>query len=181
MDELSELKKLRKKLGITQQELAKKANVSQSLIAKIESGKIDPSYSYAKKIFETLTMLDKENELTAKDLMHRRIYSVKTTDNLKDAINKMRRYKISQMPVLKNKKVVGYISETIILEKLMNGEINLKISDIMESNPPIVPQNTSQGVIINLLQHFPLVLVEEKGELLGIITKADLMKIVISK
>ena len=42
MDELIELKKLRKKLGLTQNQLAKRANVSQSLIAKIESNKIDP-------------------------------------------------------------------------------------------------------------------------------------------
>ncbi|MEM3374743.1 MAG: CBS domain-containing protein [Candidatus Woesearchaeota archaeon] len=178
MEELSELKKIRKKLGITQQELAKKANVSQSLIAKIESGKIDPSYSYAKKIFETLTLLNKETELTAKDIMHRKIYSIKTTDSLKEAIDKMKKHNISQMPVIKNKKVVGYISESLILNAIMKNNPNIKISEIMESSPPIVPENTSQGVIINLLQHFPLVLVEEKGELVGIITKADLIKII---
>ena len=54
MDDLSELRILRKKIGLTQSELAKQASVSQSLIAKIESKKIDPSYTNAKKIFETL-------------------------------------------------------------------------------------------------------------------------------
>lgn len=176
MYELSDLKKIRKKIGITQQELAKKANVSQSLIAKIESNKIDPRYSYAKKIFETLTLLNKENELTAKDIMHKKIYSIKAISSLKEAIDKMKRHNISQMPVIKNKKVVGFISETSILEAITKGNISSKVSDIMDSTPPIVPLNTSQGMIINLLQHFPLILVEEKGEPIGIITKADLMK-----
>ncbi len=182
MDELIELKKLRKKLELTQTELAERANVSQSLIAKIESGNIEPSYSNAKKLFETLSLLDKKNELTAKDLMHSKIIYISNTDTLKEAIMKMRKHNISQMPVMKNKKVVGYISETLILDKLIEGEMqSLKVGDIMESSPPIVPPNTSQGMIANLLQHFPFVLIEEKGELIGIVTKADLLKVVYNK
>jgi predicted transcriptional regulator len=179
MDELTDLKKIRKKIGITQSQLAKRANVSQSLIAKIEAKKIDPSYTNAKKLFETLSMLDKETELCARDIMYQRIISVKSTDTLKDTILKMKRYNISQMPVMKNKKVVGYISETVLLDKLIAGDTqSLKAGDIMESSPPILPPTTSQGVIANLLQHFPFVLVEEKGELIGVITKADLLKVV---
>ena len=49
--ELEEIKKIRKSLGLTQAELAKRADVSQSIIAKIESGSIDPTLSKAKKIF----------------------------------------------------------------------------------------------------------------------------------
>lgn len=51
---LDEIAKRRKLLGLTQKQLAKIAGVSQSFIAKIESGKIDPSYSKAKAIFDTL-------------------------------------------------------------------------------------------------------------------------------
>jgi len=51
---LSYIKKMRKKFGLTQAKLAKMAGVSQSLIAKIESEKIDPSYKIAKKIFTVL-------------------------------------------------------------------------------------------------------------------------------
>ena len=45
---------MRQKLGITQTELAKLAGVSQSIITKIERGKIEPSYSIASKIFMVL-------------------------------------------------------------------------------------------------------------------------------
>ena len=42
---ISEIKKRRKKLEITQTQLAVHANVSQSMIAKIESNMIEPSYA----------------------------------------------------------------------------------------------------------------------------------------
>jgi len=47
-----QLKKIRVQLGITQSELAKAAGVSQSLIAKLESGLVDPSFSTMKSISE---------------------------------------------------------------------------------------------------------------------------------
>ena len=178
MEELFELKKLRKKLNLTQSELAQKANVSQSLIAKTESGKIDPSYTNAKKIFETLTNLNKKNELTAKEIMHRKITSIKNSETLKNTIQLMRKHNISQIPVLKNSKVVGFISESVLLDKLIDGDLMKSVGDIMESSPPIIPPDTPQLVVANLLKHFPLVLVEDKGELIGIITKADLLKII---
>ncbi len=181
MEELSELKKHRKRLNLTQKELAKRANVSQSLIAKIESGKIDPSYTNAKKIFETLSLLEKKIELTARDIMCRRVIYGKSSDTLKDTIKKMRQKNISQMPVLKHNKVIGYISESLLLDKLLDGETQLNVGSVVESSPPIVPPNTSQGVIANLLKHFPFILVKEKEDIIGIITKVDLLKVVYGK
>ncbi|MFQ5647816.1 MAG: helix-turn-helix transcriptional regulator, partial [Candidatus Aenigmatarchaeota archaeon] len=43
MQEITEIRKIRKKLGLTQSQLAQEARVSQSLIAKIEAGKLDPT------------------------------------------------------------------------------------------------------------------------------------------
>ena len=178
MNELIELKQLRKKLELTQSELAQKANVSQSLIAKIESGKIDPSYTNAKKIFETLSNLNEKSESTAKNIMYKNIIYVQSSETLKQTIVKMRKHNISQIPVMENKKVIGYISESVLLDKLINGDIQKTVGEIMESSPPIMPPDTPQTVIANLLKHFPLVLVENKGKLIGIITKADLLKVV---
>ena len=49
--DLSEIKRLRGKLGITQSELAKRAGVSQALIARIENKSVDPRYSKVVDIF----------------------------------------------------------------------------------------------------------------------------------
>ncbi len=172
--ELSEIKKIRKSLGLTQTDLAKRANVSQSLIAKIESNKIDPTFTKTKRIFNTLSDLEKKEEIKAKELMNKKIISINPNNNIKESINKMKKYGISQMPVIDDHKVVGLVSESTLLNALMSKK-HEKISEIMEEAPPIVSKTTSVQLISNLLRHYPMVLVSESGRLIGLITKADLL------
>ena len=42
---------------------------------------------------------------------------------------------------------------------------------------PEISKDASLNIISDLLQHYPTVLVTDRGEVLGIITKADLFKI----
>jgi len=172
--EIEEIKEIRKKFGLTQSELANRAQVSQSLIAKIEAGRIDPTYSKTKKIFEAIDTLGKKKELKAEQIMAKNIISIKPDDNIKEAINKMKKSNISQMPVIEEHKSIGIVSEAIILESLLNKKGN-KIKDIMDDSAPIVSKNTTIGAISNLLRFAPMVLVSENGELKGIITKSDLL------
>ena len=172
--ELAEIKKIRKTLGLTQTELAKRADVSQSLIAKIESEKIDPTFTKTKKIFETLNDLENKEEIKADELMNKKIVSVNPSTDIKDSINKMKRFGISQMPVIEGNNVIGLVSESTLLDALMNKK-SKKIEDIMEETPPMVSKTASIKVISNLLRHYPTVLVTESGKLVGLITKADLL------
>ena len=91
--ELTEIKIMRKQLGITQQELAKLAGVSQSLVAKIEANTIDPTYTKVKKIFETLYALNEKKQLRASDLMNQQLITVAPTETLKETIKKCIRWK----------------------------------------------------------------------------------------
>ena len=54
MPELKNLRASRTALSMSQQELAKRAKVSQSMIAKIEAGRLDPTLSNARRIAEAL-------------------------------------------------------------------------------------------------------------------------------
>ena len=51
---IEELRKMRKNLGISQKELARISGVSQSYIARLEKGSINPTYDKVRKIFEYL-------------------------------------------------------------------------------------------------------------------------------
>ena len=172
--ELSEIKKIRKNLGLTQTELARRANVSQSLITKIESGKIDPTFTKTKKIFETLNDLEKKEEIKAEEVMNKRIISATPNEDIKNSISKMKKFNISQMPVIEDHKAIGLISESTLLDALMDKK-GKKIVDIMEESPPTVSKTASIRVISSLLHHYPMVLVSESGKLIGLITKADLL------
>ena len=173
--EISEIKSIRKQLGITQAELAKQAGVSQSLITKIEAGLLDPSYSNVKKIFEVLNNLSKSKELKAKDIMNKKLIFISPDTKIKEIIKEMRKHGISQMPVIKEHNCVGLISETILLDAFSRKDVK-KASDIMADSPPVIAKDTSIDIISNLLKFYPIVLVAEKGKLEGVITKADILK-----
>ena len=177
MNDLSEIKIIRKKLDLTQKDLAKVSGVSQSLIAKIESGKIDPSYTNAIKIFETLRHIEKKNQIICREIMNRKIISVRPQDTVVEAIKKMRKFEISQMPVIIGNEVKGYVSDSILLEKILKEKSEkLLIEDVMEDTPPALPEDATKEVVISLLKFFPLVIIVKKGKPIGIITKADLLR-----
>ena len=172
--ELEEIKKIRKKIGMTQTELANRSGVSQSLIAKIESGRIDPTYTKTQKIFAALSDLEKKEEIKAGQIMAGKIISVAPADSIKEAIAKMKKSQISQLPVVEDHKLVGMVSESTILEAMLNSKAS-HVREVMQEAPPIVSKVTSIQVVSNLLRHFPMVVVSEEGNLVGLITKTDLL------
>ena len=174
---LENIKALRNRINITQAELAKKANVSQSLIAKIESGKLDPTYSKAKGIFEAINALMKKQTLTAKDIMQTKIISVGIDEPVNEIILKMRKHNISQLPVI-NKYVIGLVSEASVLESFKDGKnvCELKAKDVMAEAAPMVSEDTDVEIVGNILKQHSIIIVSKHGELAGVITKADVIK-----
>lgn len=175
MHDLNEIKAIRRKLGLTQTELAQKAGVSQSLIAKIESGKMDPTYTRTRKIFETLDLLAKGKSLKARDIMNRKVISVLSSSRLLLAVRKMRKEGISQLPVLEDGRVAGMVTEALLLSRIMEEGPEGRLNDVMGEAPPTVSGNTDIDAVAGLLRHFPLVLVVEKGKIRGLITKSDIL------
>jgi predicted transcriptional regulator len=183
MRKLEEIKQLRNMLDMTQTELAKKCGVSQSIVAKIESKRAIPSYTVGCKIFE---VLDRElskrekrkGEMTAGELSTREVISVDRTDPVKKAISLMEKYEISQMPVMESKKVVGSITEKSILNKIHLAKENEKVAVFTEAAFPRVPSDAPLSAFIDLLERYQAVLIEDKGEILGIASRQDIFKVV---
>jgi predicted transcriptional regulator len=79
--------------------------------------------------------------------------------------------------------VVGSITERTLLQKLVSApkpELVSKreIETIMDDAFPTVNELTSVSMVSALLQYEPAVLVMRRGHVLGIITKADLLKVI---
>jgi predicted transcriptional regulator len=174
LSEISDIRKIRKKLGLTQDDLAKRAGVTQGMIAKIESGNLEPSYKNAIKLFSALDNESLKEELKASELMQDKIIWANPEDKIKTVISKMKANGFSQLPVIKNNSVEGMITESDILESLIK-EKAFKVSEIMESPPPIVSEDASSSAVIHLLKYYPLVIVSKKGKISGIITKTDII------
>ena len=155
--------------------------VSTSMINQIESGRSQPSYETAKKIFESLTKLEGESSShTAGDFCSKDIIKLKPTNSLHDAIKKMHQASISQIPVFVNTDVVGVISEDGIVKHLADlGEAelkNAKLADTMEPAPPIVDWETPANVLVPLIRYSKCILVSKKSKIVGIITASDTLK-----
>jgi len=170
-----DVKKLRKKVGLTQTELAKKAGVSQSLIARIERGSVDPRLSTLQKILSAMQEANEES-LTAKDIMFSPVITIDSEALVIEATELMRKNDISQLPVVKHGRPVGSINDQIIVQHLSKGQqiFQKKVEEIMEDAFPSVSPSTKINVINQLLASGnPAVLVIDKGEIIGIITKID--------
>ncbi len=155
--------------------------VSTSMINQIESGRSQPSYETAKKIFESLTKLEGESSShTAGDFCSKDIVKLKPTNTLHDAIKKMHQLSISQIPVFNNSEIVGVVSEDGIVKHLADiGEVELKkakLADMMDPVPPIVDYDTPANVLVPLIRYSRCILVSKKSKIVGIITASDTLK-----
>ncbi|MCP4763041.1 MAG: CBS domain-containing protein [archaeon] len=178
--DLQRIKITRKKLGLTQSDLAKICEISQSMINKIENGKKEPSYKTAKRIFEEL---DKESKALstkngkASDINSKFVVSLKPNDTIEEAIKKLGD-NYDQLPVIDNDgKCIGTISSSLII-KLWGQTDVLKepVKDQMSQPLPLIGDDTPLSHIRKMLEVFEAVLTANQGNITGIITRSDLIK-----
>jgi len=179
MHEISRIGQLRKQLGMTQKALAVRAGVSQSLIAKIESGKIDPAYSKVMQIMAVLQHEHNRGKKTVEQIMTPHIIFVSPGDSVGKAIRLMQSKDISQLPVFEGGKCVGSLSDGMIvdlMERKGGGLKGVRVGEVMSESFPTIPANSLVDAAVALFHHYRAMLVEKNGKTIGIITKADLLK-----
>ncbi len=184
---IEELRKMRKNLGISQKELAKISGVSQSYIARLEKGSINPTYDKVRKIFEFLNKTGQKAtsiDITAEKIMSDSVITCNPTDSIISALNTMRENGFSQLPVVTmDGKVIGSVSETDINDLLLKGATpdslrSLIVRKVMGVTLPQLDKGSPISMIYPLLKFSNAALIVDGGELKGIITKADILKAV---
>jgi predicted transcriptional regulator len=174
--DIAQLKKIRQGLGMTQSAFAKAVGVSQSMIAKIEAGKLDPTYSYVRKIETGIESRSAHETHKARDFMHRGFVAVQKEERLEKVIKLMVQKDVSQIPVMAGKDVVGLVTEADLLGMDKEKMRKIRAEDVMREAPPVFPSDAEQSAIVSVLKFYPLVLIKEKGALVGVITKIDVLK-----
>ena len=147
--------------------------VSQAHIAKIERGKVDPRLSTINKI---LRVLAEGKQKKSRDVMTKGVLFARPSDTILKISEIMMRHAISQMPVISGKKIVGTVTEQTIIRNLRANLAEEKAKNVMDPPLPTVQEDTSIDVIRPILEKFPGILVARQKQIVGIITRSDLLK-----
>ena len=182
--DLDEIPRLRRALGLTQTAVGRLANVSQSTIVKIEKKQMNPSYDIVRRIMNSLQaeMKRQEKKALVDQIQSRKVQYVEAKMPLATAVDEMRHWKFSQMPVMHAGHPVGSISDKEINNLILSGRdpkdlARIRVEEVMEPAFPQVDGKAPVELAAGLLRHYDAVLVTSKGEVTGIVTKSDLMKL----
>lgn len=153
----------------------------------------DSAQKYLSKIFDDEWMrsngfLEEEDPLgTVRDLLaakrQRPIIGAQKGDTLKSVITTMKEHSISQVPVLDRGRLSGLVSELDLLNYLLKnpGRMDGTIDDMVEADYATVTPQTKIKLLKNIFNDAKLVCVLEKDDLVGVITKIDLIEYLASK
>ncbi len=173
------IRQQRRLLGISQAQLAKDAGTSQSFVAKLERGRLNPSYEAVRRVHEAIEAYAREEEARAHELMQADPMGVRPGERVGDALARMKQHGFSQLPVLDRGRAVGALSEGIVLDLIERGENladlkRVQVKQIMGPAFPAVDPETRRRVLVELLHDNPMVLVVRDGQVKGVVTKSDL-------
>ncbi len=174
---ISELRRRRIHLGLTQHDLAKLAGLSQSLVAKMEAGAIDPRYSSVIKIEQALAGAENARASPLSSVMRRGVVGARRDEKLSVALSRMRAAGFSQLPILDGDAAVGLLTEAGALDALAAGKnlAALRVSEVADAPPPVLPGNTPLLVAVRVLESVPLILVRDGKKLVGVVTRSDVL------
>ncbi len=105
------------------------------------------------------------------------VMTVDKMDTIEAVIEKMKENNMSQFPVISGEKVIGMVSETDLLNYVVSDRRNISkpVGTVVNVNIPIVnPEANLNGLYETILKG-NVVLVLDKEEIKGIITKIDLL------
>jgi cystathionine beta-synthase len=147
----------------------------------------DTGAKYLSKLYNDYWMRDQgflqktaQGDLT--DLITRRfaegsVVTVKPTDSLLAAFGRMQLYEVSQLPVLDDGRVVGFVDEEDLLHAVVSDtqKFSLPVSAVMSTRLTTVGAGDSLERVTDILDagHVPLVMDDEK--FVGLITRIDLL------
>ncbi len=147
----------------------------------------DSGNKYLSKVFNDYWMLDqgfitRERHGDLRDLIARRHtegadITVAATETLLAAYGRMKLYDVSQLPVMRDGKIVGIVDEEdLLLEVFEHPErFNEPVSRVMASHLVTVAPDAQLPQLMEVFKRGMVAIVMDGGEFLGLITRIDLL------
>jgi cystathionine beta-synthase len=147
----------------------------------------DSGNKYLSKVYNDYWMLDhgfikRETHGDLRDLISRRhkehaVATVNADETVNAAYQRMKLYDVSQLPVLKDGKITGIVTEEDILLDVYENPEHFKapVSEAMESNLVTVPPDAPVEKLKQIFERGMVAIVVDGEEFLGLITRIDLL------
>ncbi|MEX1074025.1 MAG: pyridoxal-phosphate dependent enzyme [Burkholderiales bacterium] len=159
----------------------------QTVPKRVVSLVCDSGNKYLSKVYNDYWMLDhgfieRETYGDLRDLISRRhkehaVATVNADETVTAAYQRMKLYDVSQLPVLKDGRIVGIVTEEdILLEVYGNPEhFGEPVSAAMESNLVTLSPDDSVEKLSEIFERGMVAIVVDGDEFLGLITRIDLL------
>ncbi|MFQ5837800.1 MAG: CBS domain-containing protein [Thermoplasmata archaeon] len=172
----------RKELRLTQARLAELAGVSQAYVSRLEKGKLDPRLSTYKRIVAVLEE-GRRPRAALREVMSGPVISAAPGQVVSEAVKRMMEHGFSQLPVLRGGVPVGSVSERTIMRTMASSKNpaavgKRRLEEVMGPAPPSLPPEADVSQALALLEGYPMVLVMEGGAVTGIVTRADILRMI---
>ena len=111
-------------------------------------------------------------------LPRRALVTARSSETVADAVRRMKEHGISQLPVLDGDRVAGILTESDVLEKLVDGRASRTsaVAEVMFRRVTTVRTTEDAGQLLDLFARGLVgIVVDDTGALAGILTKMDLV------
>src|SRR5436189_290688 len=147
----------------------------------------DSGNKYLSKVYNDYWMLDqgfieRERFGDLRDLIARRhrehaVATVSADETVLNAYQRMKLYDVSQLPVLKDGRIVGIVDEEDILLGVYDnpGHFRRPVTEAMESHLVTVPPDATLEQLMDIFKRGMVAIVVDRDEFLGLITRIDLL------
>ena len=128
---------------------------------------LDPSHTYV------------EDLLSGKSEGGKALLAVEAVDPVRRALDLVRTYNVSQLPVFEGREVVGTVFESDLMRRVLDQAEILEhpVKEIMDKPLPVVAGDEPIARVTKLLAHkHPAVLVTRNGGVQGILTRFDVIE-----
>lgn len=149
----------------------------------------DHGSRYVGKIYNDDWMRERgflDKELLVRDILrahvNHQLITVSADDKVRQALQLMKEYDISQMPVMKGEEIVGSVSENTILTYILENPMNhaeKPVSDIMDDPFPLVSEDLPISKLNKYMtKKIPAVMAKDKAGNVHILTKYDILQMI---
>lgn len=121
---------------------------------------------------------------TLRSLPRRKVVSATSADTVADSVMLMKEHGISQLPIVDGEVLVGIVTESDLLSKLVDGRATLSsaVAEVMFRNVTTVKTSEDAGKLLEIFAKGMVGLViDDKGKLQGVVSKMDLVDLLTTR